>query len=118
MNVKTNEIDLEEFKGLVNKANTRSGTCLSIEDCLERVNCCPEEAIDKLKKMLTEGSFEMNELQNHITILWILYDLGRIKFPIEDIGLALSVQNISKIEKNELASRLLQFLERNITFVD
>jgi len=60
----------------------------------------------------------MEELQNHISILWVLHDLGRIQFPIQDYGIALSVQNIAKMEKAELASRLLDFLETNLVFTD
>jgi len=44
--------------------------------------------------------------------------LGQIRFPDEDIGIALSVQSLAKINKHELAAPLLTFLERNITIVD
>ena len=47
-----------------------------------------------------------------------MHDLGRISFPTKEYGLALSVQNIAKMEKKELASRLLVFLEKELFFHD
>ena len=114
LNTKKSPQNLEE---ILNNANARSGACLSLDYCLEQIEkLSPSEAIDILKETLTAGNYDIEELQNHIAILWVLHDLGKIQFPRKDYGMALSVQNIAKMEQAELASRLLNFLENNITY--
>lgn len=109
----------EKLQQILQNANIRSGACISLEHCLEQIeSLSANEAITKLKDMLSKGEYEIEELQNHISILWVLHDIGRIQFPQQDYGMALSIQNIAKMEKAELASRLLGFLETNLTITD
>ena len=111
------DIDNEKLNEILLNANARSGACISLDYCLEQIEkLSPIEAINILKQTLTSGNYNIEELQNHIAILWVLHDLGKIQFPKKDYGMALSVQNIAKMEQAELASRLMSFLENNITF--
>ena len=109
----------DEIEHIVQNANSRSGACITPEECLKQINTLsPREAIEQFKEMLKSDQCCMEELQDHIAILWVLHDLGKIQFPDQDYGLALSVQNIAKMEKTELAARLLGFLEDKLVFIE
>ena len=116
MILKDIDINSDDFRKLVEDAKSRSGSKITDEECYERLSLqSTEEMLKDLKNSLKNPDGILEDLQNLIACLWVLYDLGRICFPIEDIGLALSVQNLATINKNELASRLLYFLEKDIT---
>ncbi len=110
------DVNSDYFRKIVDDARKRSGSTINYEECYNQLSKQPtKEMLEKLKQFLKDDSCSMEDLQNLIACLWVLYELGSISFPQQDFGIALSIQTLAKIQRNELAGRLLHFLELSIT---
>ena len=113
-------VKLSELQVYLNNANSRlQQKVLEISELCEIITTYSAKALMERLKNVIQNQMDMvtEEERKLMCVLWVLRDMGNIKFAKRADGLAITIQEMILHNKKVIASKLLSILEELIEHV-
>lgn len=114
------EITLFELQIHLDNANSRlQKNVMEIDELCEIICKYSAKSLMELFQQLitTQEDFSENEIRKLICVMWVLHDLGMIRFAKRADGLAITIQEMLLSGKKVIASKLMSLLEDAIEYL-
>ena len=108
------EIHVSELKKHLDNANSRfQNKAMEIDELCEIIsNHSAKSLMSLLREVVTtQETFSKEEMCKLLCVMWVLRDIGLIKFSKKADGLAITIQEMLLSDKKIIASTLLPILE-------
>jgi len=108
------EIHISELKKHLDNANSRlQNKAMEIDELCEIISNHSAKSLMSLFRevVTTQETFSKEEIRKLLCVMWVLHDIGLIKFSKKAEGLAITIQEMLLSDKKIIASTLLPILE-------
>ena len=116
----TLEITLSELQKHLDNANSRlQNAVMEIDELCEIIcNYSAKSLMELFRNVITtRENIDENEIRKLICTMWVLHDLGMIRFSKRADGLAITIQEMLLKGKKVIASKLMSLLEDSIEYL-
>lgn len=114
------EITISELEKHLDNANSRLQIkVMEIDELCEIIsNYSAKSLMELFRKLVTaREDFSENGIRKLVCAMWVLHDLGMIRFSIRADGLAITIQEMLLQGKKVIASKLMLLLEDSIEYL-
>ncbi|MGQ9721679.1 MAG: hypothetical protein ACUVXA_10205 [Candidatus Jordarchaeum sp.] len=114
------EITLSDLQKHWKNANSRlQNVVMEIKELIEIISHYSAKSLMELFKniLTTQENFSENQIRKLICAMWVLHDLGMIRFTKGAHGLAITIQEMLLQGKKVIASKLMSLLEDTIEYL-